>query len=64
MKTKRKPNDQHKSGFLVRLPESYRPLLEAVKKKTRRATTVEVQIALDRHFAAESLAASDITVPK
>ncbi len=47
--------DQHKSGFMVRLPESYRGPLEELKKKNRRALTVEVQIALDKHFKDESV---------
>jgi hypothetical protein len=52
---KKKPKDQHKSGFMVRLPESHRPPLDALKKKHRRATTTEVQIALERHYQAEGV---------
>lgn len=50
---KAKPKDKHKSAFMVRLPERYRGALESLKAKTRRATTVEVQIALDKHLKDE-----------
>ena len=43
------------SGFMVRLPESHRTPLDLLKKKHRRATTVEVQIALEKHYKDESL---------
>lgn len=49
-KTDKPPEDRHKSGFMVRLPEAYRPPLERLKKKNRRPITSEVQIALDEHL--------------
>ena len=51
----KKPKDKHKSGFMVRLPESHRPVLAALKKKNRRATTEEVQIALEAHYQKEGM---------
>ena len=45
-----KPADQHRSNFLVRLPEAYRPILEELKRKTGRPTTVEIQWALNAHL--------------
>lgn len=50
-----KPKDQHKSGFMVRLPESFRAPLDTLKAKNRRPTTAEIQIALERHFQAEGV---------
>jgi hypothetical protein len=55
-KEKPKAKDQHKSGFLLRLPESYRKPLQELKRKTRRAMTVEVQMALDRHLRENGIA--------
>lgn len=52
---KKAKKDAHKSGFMVRLPEQYRPPLEQLKKKTRRTITVEVQLALDKHLKDEGL---------
>jgi hypothetical protein len=52
---KKTAKDQHKSGFMVRLPEGHRKSLEALKKKHRRATTVEVQIALEKHYKDEGV---------
>lgn len=45
-KPKTKPTDRHKSGFMVRLPEAYRTLLQALQDKNQRSMTVEVQRAL------------------
>lgn len=57
---KRKPKpDQHTSGFLVRLPERYRPALHALKRKTERPIAVEVRRAVDAY-----LAANGVEVPK
>lgn len=47
--------DQHKSKFMVRLPESYRERLQKLTAKTRRSLTTEVQMALDKHFADEKV---------
>jgi hypothetical protein len=49
------PADQHKSKFMVRLPEAYREKLAKLTARTRRAITVEVQIALDKHFKEEKV---------
>jgi predicted DNA-binding protein len=48
---KKSPPDRHKSSFMIRLPEQFRELLSRAKAKTRRATTTEVQIALEKHLA-------------
>jgi hypothetical protein len=53
MATKKNPKpDQHKSGFMVRLPEHYRGALTELKKRTRRPITQEVQLALEAHLTA------------
>ena len=44
-----KTADRHKSGFMIRLPESYRTLISALTDKSRRTITTEVQVALDKH---------------
>ena len=43
------------SGFMIRLPESARPILTALKAKNRRPTTTEMLIALERHAKAEGV---------
>jgi hypothetical protein len=50
-----KAKDQHKSGFMVRLPEEYRAKLLALAQRTKRKMTTEVQISLDKHFADEGV---------
>lgn len=52
---KPKPKDQHRSSFMVRLPESYRDRLARLVVRTKRKMTAEVQIALDKHFAEEKV---------
>ena len=47
--------DRHKSGYLIRLPESYRAALQELRQKTRRPMTVEAQIALDAHLKANGI---------
>lgn len=47
---KKAAKDRHRSGFMVRLPEPYREALAELRRKTRRAITVETQIALDEHL--------------
>ena len=47
--------DRHKSGLMIRLPESARPILIALKAKNRRPTTTEVLIALEQHAKAEGI---------
>jgi len=54
-KTPKKKPDTHKSGFMVRLPESYRTILSKLKAKNRRTITVEIQIALDKHAKDEGI---------
>ena len=55
-KKKAKPAaDLHRSGFMVRLPESHRAPLAALKAKHRRAMTVEIQIALEKHYRDEKV---------
>lgn len=46
-KVKRKTQDKHKSGFLVRLPVEYRAKLLAMKKGTDLPITAIVRRALD-----------------
>lgn len=41
-----KSTDQHKSGFMIRLPEEFRPVLMALQDKNQRPMTVELQRAL------------------
>lgn len=48
--------DQHKSGFMVRLPEDYRAAINKLVAKTHRKMTVEVQLALIEHFKANDIA--------
>lgn len=55
-KGEKKPaKDRHTSGFSVRLPEPYREIMNKLKAKTRRAITVETQIALDKHIKENGL---------
>lgn len=57
-KKKRKPakvEDRHRSGFMIRLPEPFRAALEQLHAKHRRPMTVEVQIALEKHFRDEGV---------
>ena len=49
------PKDQHKSGFMVRLPEPYRAAMMALKAKNKRPMTSEIQIALDKHLKDEGM---------
>lgn len=44
------PKDQHKSGFLVRLPEAYRAKLQEHKDKTDRPFSVAVRRAVDAYL--------------
>jgi predicted DNA-binding protein len=50
-----KPKDQHRSSFMVRLPESYRERLTRLVGRTKRKMTAEVQLALDKHFRDEKI---------
>ena len=42
--------DQHASGFMIRLPESYREALRKLKAKTGRPMTIAVQIAIEKEL--------------
>lgn len=44
----RKSPDQHLSTFMVRLPERYRDLLEAMEGKTGRPWTHNTRLALEK----------------
>lgn len=48
-KSKPRP-DQHKSGFLVRLPKAYQQLLRELKAKTDRAISVSVRRGVDKEL--------------
>ena len=48
-----RPADRHASGFMVRLPETFRDLLWKLREKNRRPITEEVQIALEKHLKDE-----------
>ena len=54
-----KKKDAHKSGFLMRFPESYREKLKELKAKTRRPYTVEGQMAMDAHLKANGIEPPD-----
>ncbi len=47
---KKKAPDQHKSAFLIRIPEAYRGKLEELKRKTDRPYTAAVRRALDLYL--------------
>ena len=53
MKTKQ--TDQHRSGFLVRLPESYRAKLQELKQKTDRPITASVRRAVNVELIANGI---------
>lgn len=43
------------TGFMVRLPDRFRPVMEALRKKNRRPMTEEVQIALEKYVLSEGI---------
>lgn len=47
---KKKNPDRHKSGFLVRLPESYREKLHGLKAKTDRPVAAMIRRAVDAYL--------------
>lgn len=47
--------DAHASGYTVRLPEGFRPLLEQLSQKNTRPVTVEVQLAIIERAKAEGI---------
>jgi hypothetical protein len=48
--TKKKKDDRHGSGFMVRLPEVYRTQLRKLRAINRRPMTAEMQIALEEYL--------------
>lgn len=54
-KKKPKPPDKHASGFMVRLPESYRGPLERMKREHGRPITESVRRALDAYLKANGV---------
>ena len=46
-----KPKDKHKSGFMVRLPEEARTMLDEMVGVSRRAYTKELLLALEAAYA-------------
>lgn len=54
-KPKKPAKDQHRSGFLVRLPEEFRAPMEAAKAKLGQAYTVAVQRALRAYLKANGI---------
>jgi hypothetical protein len=53
--TAKKQKDKHRSGFMIRFPEAYRKKLQELRRKTRRAYTVEAQMAMDAHLKANGV---------
>jgi hypothetical protein len=45
-----KPKDRHKPALMIRLPESHRAPLAALKEKQRRSGTVIVQLAMEEYY--------------
>lgn len=56
---KKKRPDQHKSGFLIRLPEEFRPVLESLQAKNDRPMTIELQRAVIAYAKAEGVKCPD-----
>jgi len=48
--SKKETSDRHASGFMVRLPETYRVHINTLRKKNRRTITEEIKIALEEYF--------------
>jgi hypothetical protein len=57
-KSKKRP-DEHKSGFMVRLPEVYRELLKELKAKTDRPITASVRRGVDSELKANGIRPPD-----
>jgi len=60
---KKQPADRHKSGFMVRLPESFRGALAELQRSTLRPATVEVQLALAAHLRAGGIDPPQVEIP-
>lgn len=54
-KRKPKPKDSHLSGFMVRIPEQFRPVLKALQIKHSRPMTLEVQLAIIQYAKASGV---------
>lgn len=56
-KKKRKvySSDRHTSGFMLRLPETYRTQVNLLRLRTSRSITEEVRTALEAHLASHGL---------
>jgi hypothetical protein len=54
--SKKKTPDAHKSGFLIRLPEAYRPKLQEHKSKTGCPFSEAVRRAVDAYLKANGVA--------
>jgi hypothetical protein len=54
-KNKKAQKDQHRSGFLVRLPESYREPLQKLKALTDRPITASVRRGVDAELRANGI---------
>jgi hypothetical protein len=55
------PLDQHKPSFLVRFPAFLREPLRQLKKKTRRATTVDVALAVAEYLKTHGINVPDLS---
>lgn len=60
-KKKSEPAAPKRERIMVALPEWHRGPLEALKKKNRRPTTSEVEIALEAHYKKEGVQSSPNT---
>jgi hypothetical protein len=63
MAAKPKPakKDKHKSGFMIRFPESFRGPLEELRRRNTRTMTLEAQRALLAYFQTEGVALPETT---
>ena len=52
---KRPTHDQHKSGFMIRLPEEYREIIAELRAKSRRTITMEIRVAIDEYIKANGI---------
>jgi predicted DNA-binding protein len=49
-KSPKRRKDAHRSGFMVRLPESYRERMEELRRKTDRPYSAQVRRAMDAYL--------------
>jgi len=52
---RKKASDQHKSSFLIRLPEQLRERLRRLKEQTERPMTVDVRRAVEEYLKKHGL---------